>query len=88
MTDPFRNRAATISGPTRDISPVTPDDTTDLPAIAVALYVETGGSVSFVSAAGNTRNVEVGDLSILPVGVRRVLATGTNATGIHAFMVS
>jgi len=30
----------------------------------------------------------VGDQSILPVGVRRVRATGTTATGIHALVVA
>ncbi|MDV4166759.1 hypothetical protein [Rhodovulum sp. FJ3] len=88
MIDPFNNRATSLSGPARDILPVTPSDTTDLSAVAVALYVETGGTVSFVAASGDTRTVTVGDFYILPVGARRVLATGTTASGIHALMVN
>lgn len=88
MSNPFDGRALSLSDPGRDIIPVTPDDATDLAKVAVAIYVETGGNVTFVTPAGNQRTVTVADLSILPVGAVRVLATGTTATGIHAFTVS
>lgn len=88
MSNPFEGRAANMSGPVVDIAPIAPNDSTALDAIAVSLYVETGGTVSFVSAAGHTRTVTLHDGAILPVGVRQVLATGTTATGIHGFMVS
>lgn len=87
MNDPFRNRAVSLSGPMRDIAPVIPSDTTDLNDVAVALYVETGGAVSVVTVAGESRSIMVGDFFFLPVGVTRVLATGTTATGIHALTV-
>lgn len=87
MTDPFKNRAPNLNGPATDIVPVTPSDVTDFPRVAVALYIETGGSLSFVSQVGATRTIEVAGQSILPVGTRRVMATGTTAAGIHAFMV-
>lgn len=88
MTNPFANRAMHLSGPARDISPVTPDDTTPLPHVAVALYVETGGTVSIVTEKGQTRSVRVADFAILPVGVSQVRASGTTASGIHALLVS
>ncbi|MEM5478109.1 hypothetical protein [Pacificibacter sp. AS14] len=88
MTNPFENRVPNLSGPALDILPVTPDDIIDLADVAVALYIETAGTVTFVSARDATRTVEVTDFAILPVGVKRVLATGTTATGIHAFLVS
>jgi len=84
--DPFKNRVASLSGPARDALPVTPNDATDLPRVALGLYVETGGSLSIVTVAGETRGLNVADFSILPVGVRRVRATGTTATGIHALV--
>ncbi|MFV2035026.1 MAG: hypothetical protein ACC631_07935, partial [Halocynthiibacter sp.] len=71
-----------------DAQPVTLDAGTDLPETAVALYIETGGDVAFVSASGTNRTVRVADFSILPVGVLRVLASGTTATGIHALTVT
>lgn len=88
MTDPFATRTPSLSGPATDIMPVTPSDSTDLPTVALALYVETGGAVSFVTVAGQARTVNVTDYAILPVGARRVNATGTTATGLHAMVLA
>lgn len=85
MTDPFKNRAPDLSGPATDLVPVTPSDSTDLPVVAVALLIETGGQVRFISQAGHIRTVTLAEGAILPVGIRRVLATGTTAGGIHGF---
>lgn len=88
MSNPFADRALSLSGPATDLFPVTPDDASDLSEIAVALYVETAGTVSIVTAKGLSRSLSVAANSILPVGVRRVHATGTSATGIHALVIS
>ncbi len=56
--------------------------------MAIGLYIETGGTVSVVTAAGETRLMAVADFSILPIGVRRVNAAGTTATGIHALVLA
>ncbi len=88
MTNPFENRTSPLSGPATDILPVIPNDTTDLTEVAVALYVETGGTVSLVTVRGLTRTVRVADNSILPVGTRRVHATGTTAANIHAMVIA
>lgn len=87
MSNPFSNRATSLHGPVNDIVPVTPSDSTDLADVAVAIYVETGGAVTVITEAEQTRTVILGDNAVLPVGVRRVLATGTTASGIHAFTV-
>ncbi len=88
MINPFANRAASLQGPATDIQPVTPHDGDDLPVMAIALYIETGGTISLVTAAGEVRQVELPDFAILPVGVRKVNATGTTATGIHAMVLA
>jgi len=88
VANPFSNRTVSLSGPATDIVPVTPDDSTDLTDTAIALYVETGGTVAFVSSAGGARSVSVSNNFILPVGVSRVKATGTSATGIHAMVLA
>jgi hypothetical protein len=88
LLNPFENRTSSLSGPATDILPVTPNDNTDLPEVAVALYVETGGTLSLVTARGSARTVSVADRSILPVGTRKVNATGTSATGIHAMVIA
>lgn len=86
MIDPFKNRSSNLNGPARDILPVVPSDTGNLPSVALAIYVEIGGTLCFESYAGQTRTVELADNSILPVGTIRVNATGTTASGIHAFI--
>ena len=88
MINPFTNRAGSLQGPATDIQPVSPNDQEDLPVTAIALYVETGGTVSFVTVAGQQRHVELPDFAILPVGVRRVESTGTTASGIHALVLA
>jgi len=86
--NPFSNRSLSLSGPATDAMPVAPDDAADLPHVAVGLYAETGGAISLVTVSGGTRTVTVADFSILPVGVRRVNASGTTASGIHALVVT
>lgn len=88
MTNPFDGRALALHGPALDLVPVIPDDSADLTDVATALYVETGGQLRLLTVAGGDRTVAVGDMSILPVGTARVFATGTTASGIHAFSVS
>jgi len=88
LTNPFENRTSSLSGPATDILPVTPNDSTDLSEVAIALYVETGGTLSLVTVRGGARTIAVADRSILPVGVRKVNATGTSASGIHAMVIA
>ena len=85
--NPFANRTRSIQGPATDALPVTPDDAADLPMVAVATYVETGGIIVVDTVAGQTRTLAVADFSILPVGIKRVRATGTTAMGIHALVL-
>jgi hypothetical protein len=85
--NPFENRNNALSGPATDVVPVTPNNAADLPPVAIGLYVEVAGTVSIVTVTGQTRSVGVADFAILPVGVRRVNATGTTATGIHALVL-
>lgn len=87
MPNPFESRALSLSGPATDLVPVTPSDSTDLADVALALYVETGGSVSLETVSGQSRSVVVADYSFLPVGTARVNATGTTAAGIHALVL-
>ena len=87
MIDPFHDRQPSQAGPAADALPVTPADGADLPQVAAALYVETGGALSVVTASGATRTIHVGDFSVLPVRVRAVNATGTTAAGVHALVL-
>lgn len=75
--------------PFRGGKPLVPSDGADITAPHRALWVGTGGTVAFVvlDADGTTRNTlatSVGDGSVLPFAVLRLMATGTTATGIVA----
>ncbi|MEJ2003135.1 MAG: hypothetical protein P8X51_14660 [Maritimibacter sp.] len=87
MSNPFQKRVPSLNGPALDILPITPADGTDLSSVAIALYIESGGPLSILTANDQTRSVTMADFSYLPVGGKRVNATGTTATGIHALMV-
>ena len=88
MSNPFAARSLSPAGPATDLLPVAPSDSVDLPEVAVALYVEAGGALSVITVTGQQRLVTVADFSLLPVGVRRVRATGTTAAGIHALVIA
>ena len=86
--NPFKNRAHVLSGSATDALPVIPEDANDLSHVAIGLYVETGGTVSVVTAVGETLPIAVADFSILPLGMRRVqrasgLSPNDGRTGQH-----
>ena len=85
--NPFANRNLSLAGPATDAHPVTPDDANDLTDAAIALYVETGGTIVLDTVANQTRTIAVSDFAVLPLGTKRVRATGTTATGIHALLL-
>ena len=87
MANPFDSRSLGMAGPGIDYAPVTPNDSADLADVAIALYVEGAGDVSFVSQKGETRTVGVPDFGWILCGVKRVRATGTTATQIHAVVI-
>lgn len=86
--NPFLNREPSLAGPATDALPVTPSDDTDLARVAIGLFVETGGTIRVLTAAGGTRSLRVADQALLPLGVRRVFLTGTTASGIHALVLA
>jgi uncharacterized protein YggE len=87
MPNPFKNRVIGLSGPATDLMPIVPSDQAALAEVAVSLFVETGGALAVVTVSGETRTVNVPDFSVFPVGVTKVLSTGTTASGIHGFIV-
>ncbi len=65
---------------------VSPNNSTDLVKFCRALYVGVTGDIAVMLTDGSTQlflNVPVG---ILPVQCKRVLLTGTTATGIVALL--
>lgn len=83
MTDTYATHASSLTAPAHDGFAITPSDGADLPDVTRALYVGGPGHVALMLQAGTTltlSNVPSG--SLLPLRVRRLLATGTTATAI------
>jgi hypothetical protein len=77
-----------VSGPARQLRAVTPHDTNDLALYARSLYVGGAGDLRVIAVgdADDAPQTLVGFSGLLPVQVRRVLATGTTATAIVALI--
>lgn len=86
MTDPFQNRADSVSAPATRALAITPSDSAPLADTPKALYVGTGGTLTMQGAADTADSVwsNVASGSVIPFRPRFVRATGTTATGILA----
>lgn len=88
-TNEFSSCARTLSDPASDAIPVTPTDSSDLTRMTKALWLPlsaTGGIVRVITEAGNTRDLPLYPGDLLPIRVTRILATGTTASGVWAFV--
>ena len=65
---------------------VTPNDSANLPAPSMALWVTGTGAIAFDTVGGQTNVVLTGipANTIVPIQMIRVRATGTTATGLFA----
>ena len=87
MKDIYASRAPSPEGPARRAVAVTPSDTVDLTETAKALYLGQGGDLRLIpaGAADDAPVVLTAHASgYVPVQTRRVMQTGTTATGIVA----
>lgn len=88
--DPYAQRSIPVNSYARNAFQVTPSDTNNLPTYAKALYIGTEGNIAVVpvNAADDTDVVTfvVGTGVILPIQVRRVMDTGTDAEDIVALV--
>jgi hypothetical protein len=83
--DKFADFPTNLTAPGRDAAAVSPDDLSDLAVLPRALFIGQGGALALRMAGGQDvvfQGVQSG--TILPVRVRRVMATGTTATSILA----
>ena len=88
QANPFDSAGGNLTGFARDILPVTASDTEDVAdgVTCIGLFASGAGNVTFVTASGNTRTIPVSAQRDYPIGFTRVLATGTTATGLYAYL--
>ena len=84
--NPFDSSGGNLTGLAKDVVPITPNDSTDLPSVLIGITCKgTAGDVVIITAKGTTRTYPIGANEILPVGISRVLSTGTTATTLWGF---
>lgn len=84
MLDRFENHMPGLESPAAFVTPVTPDDGTDLAVVSRALNVTQSGIVQITTIGGSVASVYIAAGIPFPVRATRVWATGTTATGIAA----
>jgi hypothetical protein len=73
------------TGPVQAFVAITPSDTADFTyGESRGLHVNVAGNIAIVDGRGNTVTLTVVAGMPLPYAARRVLSTGTTATGIFA----
>lgn len=82
-TDVFASSDNTLHSPATNIEEIVPSDINDLAYLTTALNVATDGDVRVTTDSGTISTVFVAAGTVFPLRVRRVWATGTNATGIR-----
>lgn len=83
IIDPFETHAPSLDSPAIGGFDIIPDDQNDLPKLTRALMVSTPGGVTVTFQDGSTLTLPgLAPGQVYPVRASRVLATGTDATGI------
>lgn len=88
MPDIYQSRdTSVLTGPLIDGFPITPSDTVDLPNDTRQIRVGVGGNIAvrFIGSPETTRIIPVNAGDVLDWRLRRVMATGTTATGLWGY---
>ena len=88
VATPFAGSGGNLTGLCADLQSVTPSDSVDVNGGKAVFIICKGsaGDIAVITAAGNTVTYPIAAEEILPVGITRVLATGTTATTLWAFI--
>jgi hypothetical protein len=89
IKNPYNTLSSNPTGLVETWVAVTPNDSADNVGagnIAIGLYVTGAGAVSWQDVSGNTITATVPAFFYINCSVRRVLSTGTGATGIFALI--
>ena len=84
MADQFSSHQAGLNSPATSAFAITPNDSADLAETTRAVYVGTGGNVTCILAddSSSVLFTTISSGTMLPIRVKKVLATGTTASGI------
>lgn len=83
MADRFEGMAISYDAPAIHGFSITPNDSTDLSEVTRAIWVGGAGDLALVLMSGATLTLpSVPAGTLIPVRAARILATGTDATGL------
>jgi hypothetical protein len=82
--DVYKDRVLSINAPARKAVAVTPSDTADLASVPRSLFIGVDGDIAVIMADDTASVILKNATGMLPIMVKRVLATGTTATNIIA----
>jgi hypothetical protein len=83
--DTFSRFQESVVSPVTNAAAVTPHDTNELGYVTRAIYVGATGDVKVaMQDSGEVTFLDVPTGAVLPVRVKKVFATGTNATNLIA----
>ena len=77
------NYVQTSSGPADFGFQITPSDSTDLDIATRAVFAAGAGVIKWHNMGGEEQHTTVVDGERVPIKARRILATGTTATGLE-----
>jgi len=77
------NYVNTASGPADYGFEITPSDSTDLPMMTRAVFAAGAGVIKWHNAGGASQHTTVTAGGRVPIKAKRILATGTTATGLE-----
>lgn len=80
--DQYRDRVLDPTAPARKAFAITPSDTEDVTTVPRSIYIGGEGDVAVIMGDDSASVVFRGASGLLPLMVKRVLATGTTATYI------
>jgi len=86
MTDLFKNMARPVTSPALGSMAITPSDSTDLVARIRAVTLNVGGTLAWVNEEDVTQATGPLPAGTYPLMARRILATGTTATGLTGWV--
>lgn len=84
--DPFLYHHVPVTGPALGSIVITPSDSTDLPTHIRAVTLASGGTLSWQDRHGAAHVTAELPAGTYPLLARRILATGTTATGITGWV--
>lgn len=86
MPDPFKSMARPLTAPALGSLAVTPSDSTDLATPVRAVTLQTGGTLAWINREGVAQATGPLPAGTYPLMARRILATGTTATGLTGWI--